>query len=301
MASKAGAPGAKRARPRSGTMGTRSSTSPVFSTPESPTMFSSMQRLLDVQTEQINGKIRDRIKELEQKIDQKVTELITSINFNATSIDKLQKEVIPSMQRTIEEDRQNTHDELDKVNAYICRENLVFIGVPEAQNEEVETVLAKLLVEKLKIPREEVDQIEYQRAHRLPAATRPRPIKARFLKFKERDMVLRNAKHLKGSPIYITEDLPRRVRRERQLQLPALKAARSAGKLAYFSRQEPWKLYVDRVFLPKAEQESFVDKLRRRDGRIQLLIGSAKNTRPNVPEQQQAEGGEMEIDANKEN
>ena len=117
MTSKAGA---KRPRPRA---------SPVHSTPESPTMLSSMQRLLDIQTEQINDRIKDRIKELEQRIDQKLSELITSISFNAGNIERIQKEEIPSMQRMIEEDRQNAYEELDRVNVYICRENLEF-GIP---------------------------------------------------------------------------------------------------------------------------------------------------------------------------
>ncbi|XP_071511127.1 uncharacterized protein [Diadema antillarum] len=293
--------GIKRPRPRSSTKG---GASPIYSTPESPTLLPSIQRLLETQLQAQTEQIQENIKGLEMKIaaevrqiDKKLVDLTKAVGFNAETLETLQKDVIPKIQHRMEEDKKSIEEELDRVNAYICRENLVFIGVPEAENENVESVLAKLLSEKLQIPREEVEQIEYQRVHRLPAAARPRPIKARFLKYKQREMVLRNAKHLKGTPIYITEDLPRRVRRERQSQLPALKTARAAGKLAYFSRAEPWKLYVDRVFLPKEQQVSFVERWGKGERRIQLRTEPARKNRPDTSAMRQQQPQQMDATA----
>ena len=133
-------PGSKRPRARSSTK----------SSPENPTILPSIQRLLDSQTAQI----KNHIKELEVKIaaevvqiDKKLVELTKAVGFNAETLEAVQKVEIPKIQNKMEENRKNVQEELDRVNAYICRENLVFIGVPEAENENVETLLAKLFTE----------------------------------------------------------------------------------------------------------------------------------------------------------
>ena len=109
----------------------------------------------------------------------------------------------------------------------------MFIGIPEtSEDESTETTLKKkIFSEKLNLSAEIAENIEFQRAHRIPATARPRPIKARFLRYPDRELILRNAKLLKGSNTYITDDLPRRITLERKAQMEALKVARREGKL----------------------------------------------------------------------
>ena len=61
--------------------------------------------------------------------------------------------------------------------------------------------------------------------------------------------------------MFITDDLPKRVRDYRNSQVPVLKAARRAGKLAFFSRSEPGKLFVDHIWLPCEKQQAFIKSL----------------------------------------
>lgn len=66
-----------------------------------------------------------------------------------------------------------------------------------------------------------------------PNGGRPRPIVARFLRFKDKVAVLERAKKLKGTNIFINEDFTEAVRQKRRDLLPALRAAREKGKIAY--------------------------------------------------------------------
>ena len=253
-------------RPRSAAA---SVASPVYSTPESPSLLPSIQKLFDNQLEKLN----ERLYNLELKItseirlvEVKVTELTKTVSFNSENLESIKKKVIPTIQGKLEEDENLFHNELDRLNLYICRGNLVFIGIPETSEvESTATTLKKFFSEKLNLSAEVAENIEFQRAHRIPATARPRPIKARFLRYPDRELILRNAKLLKGSNTYITEDLPRRIRLERKAQMEALKVARREGKLAYFSRTEPWKLFVDKVYLPKTDQPRFLESHRRMD------------------------------------
>ena len=46
-------------------------------------------------------------------------------------------------------------------------------------------------------------------------------------------------------------DLPKEVRERRKNQWPKLRQARAEGKQAFFSWQEPDKLYVDGILVPE--------------------------------------------------
>lgn len=107
----------------------------------------------------------------------------------------------------------------------------------------------------------------------------------------------KNAKLLKGSDIYLADDLPKHVRELRRMQVPTLKAARSAGKLAFFGRAEPTKLFVDHVLVPIGEQKRLINKLEKSAMGVQVKAGhtAAINVRDNKKNEEtklteQAEG-----------
>ena len=135
--------------------------------------------------------------------------------------------------------------EIDRISSYICRENLVIMGIPElTEKEDTEKVVKDFYQKNLKMGNDLIGEIEHQRVHRVPATTRPRPIKVRYLRYSDKVKVQQNGRQLKGTSFYIMDDLPKRVRQERSKQMPSLRAAREQGKLAFFSRAEPWKLVV---------------------------------------------------------
>ena len=140
--------------------------------------------------------------------------------------------------------------ELDRQNAllqaYVARENLVVVGVPEQKNEngreDTELVFNKFVKENLEIE----DKMEYQRVHRIfSKKPGPRPIKVRFLRYSDKEAVLRNAKKLRGKPQSVFDDLPPKIREARRILLPHLKEARQQNKKAIFSKSEPDKLIIE--------------------------------------------------------
>lgn len=82
------------------------------------------------------------------------------------------------------------------------------MGIEEQSNgetwEETAKIITKMVEEKLQVP-----AVTLKRAHRTGSAThsRPRTIIARFVKYSDREAVLRKARKLKGTGIYINDDL----------------------------------------------------------------------------------------------
>ena len=57
---------------------------------------------------------------------------------------------------------------------------------------------------------------------------------AKFLRYNDEENIIRNSRKLKGTNIFINEDLCQASQAKRRDQLPQLKQARSQGKIAYF-------------------------------------------------------------------
>ena len=228
--------------------------------------FHKTQERFDNIERKIESQLREtleRVKEVETKLID-VVGAVTSLSMDT---EKIEKETIPQMRKSLEEEKNLLKLEIERLNVYVARENVVFLGVPEEGSaeapEKTEDVIRNLLKENLKIDEEEVNKVEFQRIHRCPATTRPRPIKARLLRYADKEMITRNAKHLKGSKIVITEDLPKDVRLARKSQMPLLHAARDAGKKVFFSRTEPRKLYIEHKYIPIKDQKEYMKELQR--------------------------------------
>jgi len=121
------------------------------------------------------------------------------------------------------------------------RNNLCFEGIPEQLHgheswEKSEEKIKNLVSNKLHI---DTDDLIIERAHRVgrkkPDSTKPRPIIAKFLSFKDRDAVLKARKNLKGTRQIIREDFSDRVLQKRKDLLPQMNEARNEGKIAYLS------------------------------------------------------------------
>ena len=78
--------------------------------------------------------------------------------------------------------------------------------------------------------------LELERAHRVGQHqdARPRPIVARFTRYSDREAVMRSAKKLRGTNIYINDDLCAASQGIKKAQMPQLKQARAQGKIAFF-------------------------------------------------------------------
>lgn len=132
------------------------------------------------------------------------------------------------------------------------RNNLVFEGLPESPNEtwaESEDKVRKLPVENLKMGPQHAIEMEWAHRTSKPAQNgRSRPMVVKFLRYKNKQAVLTKAKFLKDTGIYINEDYTEAVRQRRRELLPAMRAARGRGDIAYLKH--------DRLIVHPANQRN---------------------------------------------
>ncbi|XP_074658293.1 uncharacterized protein LOC141911210 [Tubulanus polymorphus] len=122
------------------------------------------------------------------------------------------------------------------------RDNLIFYGVEESENENTEDLIKGFCEKDLKLPKTTVDSFKFARTHRLGRRKneqkKPRPIVAKFEFFKDRELVRSVAKNLAGSSLGLNEQVPEEWAARRREKLPELRAAKANGKQAFFVRDK---------------------------------------------------------------
>ena len=116
-------------------------------------------------------------------------------------------------------------------------------GIPEEPDETWEDTESKAKValeSKLNLP----FKVEIERAHRTgkvnrrsddnASSTRPRTVICRLVSWKQKDPILKAARIVKPDGMFVNEDLAAETLQRRKDQLPKLKQAKQAGKIAYF-------------------------------------------------------------------
>ena len=96
-------------------------------------------------------------------------------------------------------------------------------------------------------------EIEFQRVHRLGKrnAKGPRVIIARFLRFKDRQRISKLGILLRHEVLRIYPDFPKSIQDSRRRQMPKFKAAKEAGKTAFFHPSKPDLLYINGELIPE--------------------------------------------------
>jgi DNA repair exonuclease SbcCD ATPase subunit len=182
-----------------------------------------------------NKKISERLNSVEEKAD--------ATDF---SLGLLNDKVLH-----LEGERNSLREEVVYLQSQSMRNNLIFGNIPEAdQGEDTERVVRNFLVEKMKIAQSIVDEIQFERVHRMgyKQGIRPRKIVAKFNRFKEREHVRKQSKTLTGTDYFIHEQFPREVNDKRRKLMPQLKDARKAGKAAWLAYDT---LYIDGKPVPQ--------------------------------------------------
>ncbi|KAK7882754.1 hypothetical protein WMY93_028928 [Mugilogobius chulae] len=129
-------------------------------------------------------------------------------------------------------------DKAEHLEGQSKRNNIVIEGIKESGKEamaDCEDKVRKLFIEKLQLDHLKIELDRVYRAGKPLSGNleRPRPVVVRFLRLKDKMAVLDRAKRLKGTGIFINEDFPETVRQKRKELLPAMKAARERGDVAY--------------------------------------------------------------------
>lgn len=180
-----------------------------------------LRTALDIIVDQLKSRIQDA--------ETTISDLTRSLEYTQAEVKDLQSEIRAlkkdeSESKTTITALQTRNEELEKranyQEDYNRRNNLRITGIQEQAGEtweETANTVSRLLEAKLQLP-----PMELERAHRTGPVTpsRPRPVVVRFERFRDREATIRNARKLKGTGIYINEDLCPASQELKKSQIP---------------------------------------------------------------------------------
>ena len=207
----------------------------------------SVQEMLKVQESMLRALFDSVVKSLTARVDgvvESVNSLKASLEFSQKDIEELKPFV-----SKLEEAK----DEIDQLNSDLAqqelkaeylenqsrRNNIRIKGIAEGEREtwdEVESKVKHAIKAKLDL------DVDIERAHRVERrkkrgsanANEPRTIVCRLRDWKQREQVLRKARKEKPVGLHISEDIAFATLKKREAHLEKFKAAKQAGKIAYF-------------------------------------------------------------------
>ena len=131
-------------------------------------------------------------------------------------------------------------DEIVELKWRSMKTNLIVTGLDYSQDEIPEDKLKSLFKEKLNVD----EKIGFVSVHRFGKKGRNgiRPILAKFISTKEKELILRNKHKLKGTNIKIMEQFPREIEQKRKTLYPIAKRAKKEKRKVLLVRD---KLFID--------------------------------------------------------
>ena len=209
--------------------------------------------LLDVQRKVFNDiidRLQQEIRTNREETKKSISDMERSLEFSQAETEELKKKISTILKEKITYERNMAQlgeenkrlvkriEELEGRTDYLDDQrrqiNLRFSGIQETEGEnwqQCQKKVSRILQDHLKI------DPSFERTHRVgkPSAQRPRDVIARFSSIADRDAVFRDRKKLKGSDIYINEDLCSRTSDIRKEQMDEFHLARKQGKIVYFN------------------------------------------------------------------
>jgi ribA/ribD-fused uncharacterized protein len=179
-------------------------------------------------------------------LDRKMSDIIKAMSFASTTVAELKQE-LESMKKIIKKQdhleaemalikRENRElkEKLNDMENYSRRENMEIIGVAETKDESVRDICRDLFKEKLGIQRE----VDIVRCHRLGqrerANQKPRKILVRFGKFPDKEEIMKKKRLLKGSGIFLSDNLSIESQTKQTALVPVLKKVQEVEPKAHF-------------------------------------------------------------------
>ena len=152
-----------------------------------------------------------------------------------------------------------------KQECFNRRNNIKFFGIGDNEREspeDTEAVLRNFLHKEMKLSKKHLDDIEFERVHRIPTRVReekinqhPRPIIAKVSFFKDKQQIKSHIKHLpRGKRFGVADDFPKEVDEIRKELYPVLKQAKRDHKTAFFNVE---KLIIDKAVYRGPETKNF--------------------------------------------
>ena len=205
------------------------------------------------------AKLETRTTELEafkEETKKDISELKDGANFASKQLQEKSQELAKAEAEITELTRKvQKHEEAVKeteskclyLEAYSRRENIKFMNIEEGppdQPEDTEEILRDFLERELGYV--DAQNVEFQRVQSTGKTKEgsPRPILARFLRYKDVQNIFSLGHRLKGSKFQMFRDLPTEIVKRRKVQMETFKTAKRRGIPAAFSQAQPDKLYI---------------------------------------------------------
>ena len=216
--------------------------------------------LRNIETNLANLKARTaKLEEFEITAKKDIKDVKDQCSSNSEKLKDVQTQIVNLNKRMEkEENLQGQIDALTSKNLYLesysRRENIKFFSIPEDVGEDTEEILREFMERDLGY--HNARSVELQRVHRINRGNNvsgPRPIIARFLRFKNVEEIFALGRRLEGTGYQMFRDLPQEIIKRRREQMPTLKKARRNGLKASFSRSQPDKLFINGKFWPQGK------------------------------------------------
>ena len=186
------------------------------------------------QVEEENKDLRNAVTSNQEELTELKTSMANTCSLAAETDDELQK-----LKKNIKQLRCRNI----KLEAYTRRENIKIFNLPEIRGEtpsDTEELVKSMFEEKMNISKEDVDEIRFERVHRLPTRRnqtnpdKPRPVIAKFSFYQDKQFVWSSVKNLKDSGIGLAHDYPKEIDDIHAKLYPVLKKAKREKQQAFF-------------------------------------------------------------------
>ena len=178
-----------------------------------------------------NQSLKNNLKELNEKVED-VTKRI-KINEETVTSNSGRIKSVEIFEKNARKKYHELSSRADDMEDRSKRQNLIFYGLEEQQNEDVETRVQDVLINRKLMN----DQVHIDRAHRIGKKSpgKHRPVVVRFTYYKDKEWILSQAKLLKGSPIKISEQYSKATLTINRELFEACKVAKSTdGRIKGF-------------------------------------------------------------------
>ncbi len=216
-----------------------------------------VQKLLN-QMGSINNKLDDigmRVVKLESEVrsiyllNEKVNQIEEGVTFLSKGFDACKTELKTTHSEVLKCAKTSalntdaiaeTNRRLTELESRTMRDNLILTGIPENTNESCEHQVKNLIRHQMGI----TENVEFDRVHRIGPphqqgpGSKPRPIVAKFTRYKQRELVRSRGHTLKGTKFGVFEQYSKGVNEKRRILYPKMMAAREKNcyaKLQYDS------------------------------------------------------------------
>ena len=159
------------------------------------------------------------------KIEKEKEELKESLESTQAEVEDLKgKASVTAAKLKITTDKIVKLEQLErrvvKQECFNRRNNIKFVSISDNEQEspeDTEAVLRNFLHKEMKLPKKHLDEIEFERVHRIPTRIReekrnqhPRPITAKVSFFKDKQQIKSHIKHLpRGKRFGVADDFPK--------------------------------------------------------------------------------------------